>query len=493
MKPFRIFIFFAAVLVLLLLVSLLFPNEGIGIGGDLRLNFISLSDLNHRENLTTPDEIERLLAASTVTDDPESDPGIEHFQGSDLIPETEEEDQRFGPQVTPANADKLKLEVHRIQFAGASAALLYPFFRNLDQMTSGQKRPTRILHFGDSQIENDRMTALIRYRMQRLFGGTGTGLVQAIPLYSGSLSYRQEEEGEWLRYTYFGNRDSTIAHKSYGIMGAFASVPIPDGEEWPSLYYRFNTSRRGGQVRRIRVFMHSYVDDASLAFTVNREYSDTLQGIPGGFSVADFTHYEEISEAGIHFKLPEGGRIYGISFESAGGLQVDNIAMRGGSGLIFTAMNRSTQQAMLDELAPGLILLQYGGNVVPYMSSSYYRRAFKRQLRFFREMCPGTPVIVIGPSDMAIRENAHFVTYPGLEGIRNALRDAALESGCGFWDLYEAMGGQNSMASFVHADPPLASTDYVHFTNLGVNLVAEMFYNALMLEYKEYATQLVSR
>jgi hypothetical protein len=49
------------------------------------------------------------------------------------------------------------------------------------------------------------------------------------------------------------------------------------------------------------------------------------------------------------------------------------------------------------------------------------------------------------------------------------------------------------MASFVHADPPLASTDYVHFTNLGVNLVAEMFYNALMLEYKEYATQLVSR
>jgi hypothetical protein len=239
--------------------------------------------------------------------------------------------------------------------------------------------------------------------------------------------------------------------------------------------------------------MHSYVAGAALAFHVNEEYSDTLSGIPDGFSVSEYLHYEEIREAGIYFRLPEGGRIYGISFESVGGIQVDNIAMRGGSGLIFTSMNRGTQQAMLDELEPGLILLQYGGNVVPYMSSSYYRRAFKRQLKFFRELCPGIPVIVIGPSDMAIRENGYFVTYPGLVGIRDALRDAALESGCGFWDLYEAMGGESSMASFVQADPPLASTDYIHFTNLGVNLVAEMFYNALMLEYKEYVIQNESR
>jgi hypothetical protein len=112
---------------------------------------------------------------------------------------------------------------------------------------------------------------------------------------------------------------------------------------------------------------------------------------------------------------------------------------------------------------------------------------------FFKEVCPGIPVIVIGPSDMAVREDGQFISYPGLEGIRDALRDAARESGFGFWDLYEAMGGHNSMASFVHADPPLASTDYVHFTNLGVNLVAEMFYNALMLEYEEFEIQKANR
>jgi len=487
MKPFRIFIFFLAVLLLLLLVSLLFPQQGIGLGGDLRLNFMSVSDLIREDTTVSQVDVELLLAGSMVSDDPETEPETELFPGVGQVLKTPR------PQVVPANVDSLKEHVHRIRFSEAGPSVLYPFFRNLDRITPGQNSHTRILHFGDSQIENDRMTSLIRYRLQRHFGGTGTGLVQAIPLYSGSLSYQQEESGEWLRYTYFGKRDSTINHKSYGIMGAFASVPTPEDGSWPLLYYRFNTSRRGGKVQRIRLFMHSYVDDATVAFRANGTYSDTLRGLPDGFCVADFHLSEQINDVEISFNLPEGGRIYGISFESAGGVQADNIAMRGGSGLIFTSMNRRTQQAMLNALSPGLIILQYGGNVVPYMSPAYYKRAFKRQLDFFKELSPGIPVILIGPADMSVRENGQFSTYPGLEGIRDALREAALESGFGFWDLYEAMGGKNSMASFVHADPALASTDYVHFTNLGVNLVAEMFYKALMLEYTEYETQKTSR
>ena len=483
MKPFRTFIFFLATLVLLFLVALLFPEQGIGIGGDLRLSFMSLSDLNRHDSTGTAVRVEELLAKSMVTDDPESDPGTDPGFGAGSLEDT------ILSLVIPANVDSLKQNLYRIQFPEGGLAQLRSFFRNLDQISSGDMRHTRILHFGDSQIEVDRMTALIRYRMQKHFGGRGCGLVQAIPLYSGSLSYRQEESGEWLRYTYFGNRDSTIKHKSYGIMGAFASVPLPGEEGWPTLSYSFNTARRSGQIKRIRVFMHSYVDSATVVFQVNGIYTDTLTNLPGGFSVADFRHFEQVKDLSIAFNLPEGGRIYGISFESESGLQMDNIAMRGGSGLIFTSMNRATQEAMLDYLSPGLILLQYGGNVVPYMNPDYYRRAFKRQLQFFKEVCPGTPVIVIGPSDMSIRENGQFITYPGLEAIRDALKTAALESGFGFWDLYSAMGGYNSMASFVHADPALATPDYVHFTGLGINLVSEMFFNALMVEYNDMLKQ----
>jgi len=333
------------------------------------------------------------------------------------------------------------------------------------------------------------MSSLIRFRLQKHFGGTGTGLVQAIPLYSGNMAYEQDQKGEWFRHTYFGKRDSTIKHNIFGVMGAFASVPRAVDGEWPMLHYRFNTSRRKGKCDRIRVFLHSCADSASMVFQVNDTIADTLKNISHGFSVTEYRHHCQINDLRIYLNLPEGGRIYGISFESYTGLQMDNIAMRGSSGLIFTRMNREQQHAMMDHLSPGLLLLQYGGNVVPYMNPGYYRQAFKDELQYFKEICPGVPVIVIGPADMSVREKGRFKTYPGLEPIRDALKFAALESGFAFWDLFEAMGGLNSMASFVHTDPPLARTDYVHFTQLGINLMAEMFYNALMMEYTDYLSR----
>jgi len=483
MKPWRIFTFFAAVALALFLLSIVFPGEGIPLTGDLRLRFMEISDLKKDSPAENKQrEVEVLVAASTVTDDPEAG----------FIPAEVDVDSLPVPEkyIDPANADSLKRAVRNILFPPGEPRLLDPFFGKLAGLADGSIARTRILHFGDSQIEMDRMTALIRYRLQRQFGGSGTGLVQAVPLYAGRhLAYDQEVEGEWRRYTFFGTRDSTISHNSYGIMGAFTSVPIPKEGDWPAIHYAFNTSRRTGRFDRARVFLHSYRDGGAMALVVNDTIADTVRAIPAGFSVADYTHHSRIERLTMEMGLPEGGRIYGISFETYRGLQMDNIAMRGGSGLIFTKMNRELQIRLMEYLKPGLLVLQYGGNVVPYVNAAWYRRAFKRELIFLHDICPGVPVIVIGPSDMSLKEKGEFVTYPGVEKVRDALKEAALETGCAFWDLYEAMGGRNSMPSFVHADPPLASTDYVHFTALGVNLVAEMFYNALMAEYAAYLTK----
>jgi lysophospholipase L1-like esterase len=480
MKPLRIFIFFAVVAMLLVILALVMPRQGISVTKDIHLKFMHLSELLVRDTLERDRSVEALVAASTVTADPEA--GF-------LESEQQAADSPVLPVIDPANADSLKQSVYRIQFSENGSHLLDPFFKTLDGLRDGTVARTRILHYGDSQIENDRMTALVRYRLQRQFGGSGTGLVQAVPLYSGHMAYQQEQEGQWIRYTYFGKRDSTIRHNSYGIMGAYTSVPPSRGKRWPRLHYTFNTSRRTGKFDRIRIFLHSYVEGGSLAFMVNGMPIDTVRNIPDGFSVVEYRHFENVRDVRFDLNLPEGGRIYGISFESDRGLQMDNIAMRGGSGLIFSKMNRENQIRMMESLSPGLLILQFGGNVVPYINPGYYERAFGRELRFLKDICPGVPVIVVGPSDMSLKEKGQFVTYPGIEPVRDALRSAALENGFAFWDLYEAMGGYNSMPSFVHADPPLASTDYVHFTPLGVNLVAEMFYNALMTEYRVYASK----
>ena len=507
MKPFRIFIFFAAVLLLLFLIALLMPQQGVGIVGDLRFSFFSVPELFQKNSQSKDQTVELLLAASTVTDDPEElIPGPATFEPpvDPIMPEPEEPQKKESGQaeprkeaipkqpmkhINPANTDSLKRTINRIQFGAKGASVLDPFFQTLEGLQAGHVKRSRILHYGDSQIENDRMTALIRFRLQKLLGGTGTGMVPAVPLYSGHMAYQQEQEGKWLRYTIFGKRDSTIRHNSYGVMGAFASVPMVSDGEWPSLAYQFNTRRRTGQLNRVKIFLHSYVEDASMVFQVNDTIVDTISSISDGFSVADYRHHGAVKDFEVKMNLPEGGRIYAISFESDEGLQVDNIAMRGASGLIFTKMDRSLQEAMMDHLSPGLIILQFGGNVVPYMNAAYYKRAFKRELNFVKELCPGVPVILIGPADMSIKKKGEFISDPNVEPIRDALRAAATESGFAFWDLYEAMGGRNSMPSFVKANPPLGRPDYIHFSSLGANLAAEMFYNALMWQYNQFLDQ----
>ena len=63
------------------------------------------------------------------------------------------------------------------------------------------------------------------------------------------------------------------------------------------------------------------------------------------------------------------------------------------------------------------------------------------------------------------------------------MKEAALESGCCFWDLYEAMGGENSMSAWVKEG--LAQKDYTHFSYKGAQYVGEMLFNAIQDEIEK--------
>jgi len=87
---------------------------------------------------------------------------------------------------------------------------------------------------------------------------------------------------------------------------------------------------------------------------------------------------------------------------------------------------------------------------------------------------------------MSIKDKTNYVTYPYLEAVRDALKEATIKSNCIFWDMYEAMGGKNSMPKWVEAQPPLAASDYIHFTPKGAKKIAEKFTEKLFLMYDEF-------
>jgi hypothetical protein len=60
----------------------------------------------------------------------------------------------------------------------------------------------------------------------------------------------------------------------------------------------------------------------------------------------------------------------------------------------------------------------------------------------------------------------------------------AEKGGTAFWNLFEAMGGENSVVDWVEANPPLSAKDYCHLTPAGGRLVSDLLFEALMKEKK---------
>jgi lysophospholipase L1-like esterase len=134
-----------------------------------------------------------------------------------------------------------------------------------------------------------------------------------------------------------------------------------------------------------------------------------------------------------------------------------------------------------------MILLQFGGNAVPYISDTAavkrYGEWFASQIRLFQTILPNAAIVVIGPSDMATKEEQYMITYPMLVPVRNALRQAALNEDVLYWDVFEVMGGAGSMAAWVASSPALASSDHVHFTRRGAKKIASLLLQSLDAEW----------
>ena len=60
----------------------------------------------------------------------------------------------------------------RIYMPGDNIDYLDPFF---DALEAARERPVRIMHYGDSQLEGDRISSVLREAFQERFGGSGAG------------------------------------------------------------------------------------------------------------------------------------------------------------------------------------------------------------------------------------------------------------------------------------------------------------------------------
>jgi lysophospholipase L1-like esterase len=373
-----------------------------------------------------------------------------------------------------------------IQFPNGDSSLFQSFFRGLDSAGKGNN-VVRILHFGDSQIENDRITGYLRQRFQQSYGGIGPGM---LPFYEETptrISVEINSSKKARRYFLYG-KSVPAKHNKYSVLHSLfhlqRDTATLDPESKQTFTYQLKNSgfRRSSSferatflfrnpVSKLRISSPSFSKDKLEWTSPPSDSLKTLVWQTGGKKKSISIEVEGNSE----------NDFYGVCLDGLNGVAVDNIPLRGSSGLEFLKINPRFLQDQIRRLNVKMVILQFGVNVVPYDSPSYfwYENNMVRVIQTLKKADPDLQVLVIGVSDMAKKTGGQWQSYPNIDAIRKAQKNAAFRTKSGFWDLYEVMGGKNSIVAWAGTSPALAGKDYIHLTPRGAQVVGEFLFQAL--------------
>jgi D-alanyl-lipoteichoic acid acyltransferase DltB (MBOAT superfamily) len=345
----------------------------------------------------------------------------------------------------------------------------------------------RIMYYGDSQIEGDRITSFLRQTLRKGHGGTGPGLfLPLMPvMYTESVWLRSSSN--WERYNYLSYKTGEISHRNLGPFMAICRY-LPEGERASvpeKAFVRIRPSNvadsASSEYDILRVFYGNTEDVVNVVVKAddNEVFADTLKKGKGFNEIT--CPLKGAKDILIKFAGKVSPDIYGISIESKSGVIVDNIPQRGSAGLEFTMVDRDNLTEAYKTLSPDLFILHYGLNIVKNVREnySYYQKGLGRQLSLLKEISPSTPILVISLTDMAVNEGDSIKSYRNIPAIIDAQKQATLEAGAAFWDSYSAMGGESSIIKWAEKKPPLAQKDYVHFTYPGADTLSKILADAM--------------
>ncbi len=452
MQPARILFFLLSVFLMLGVLAAFFPEQGIALSEKFSLRFFSVRALIGMDELEPPE-----FAAASAAPLPSTKAALTN---------------RAKYHIDPSDST-------RLIYPNDDKSVLYPLFAELEK-ASQALQPIRILHYGDSQIEEDRMTSTIRQVLQSRFGGSGVGLISPKPL-TNSLSLSHSWSDNWQRYAVFGD-SSKPKHNRFGIMAAYC-----DYQETQALLSFKKKTSASPMLGATRISMLYGNAKAGTKVSLSGTTSHGEKTLQKGKRLAKLEWTLAQPEEPLRLRFTgQSPEVYAIALDGKNGVAVDNIPIRGSSGVEFVKMDSALFAENIKAMNVKAVIFQFGGNAVPYIKSQkeleWYETHLTKQFRLFKSL--GLHLIVIGPSDMSTKWKDKFVTYDYLPELRDMMLRLTHSFEGVYWDMYAAMGGKNSMPKWVKQK--LAIEDYTHFTRNGAEKVAQMFIQSFLKDYSEY-------
>lgn len=368
-----------------------------------------------------------------------------------------------------------------IPITGNTSQLSY--FYNSLRTTATQK--IRVAHYGDSEVEGDIITADIRDNLQNKFGGKGVGMLS---ITSQDIAFRTTT-----KHTFSSNWKQTNVLSGYLGTGNPAKLPIgmtgfmatPEGVSW----VRYETTGRFQNIKSFNVVRVFYTNakSSSIKYSFNNgaEQSVTLQ--PGS-GVKELTLSYPSGAQSIKITTSMAGQadFYGVSLEDGNGIYIDNFPWRGNTGISFRDLDVGVLKDFDRLCNYKLIIINFGGNQVSSGESNYdwFESQMVKIINNLKSTFPQSSFLLISVGDKSKKVGTRLMTDPLVLRLIESQKRIANTTGIAFWNLFEAMGGQNSMVDWVNANPPLAVKDYTHINLQGAKKIADMLTKSLLAGYR---------
>lgn len=361
------------------------------------------------------------------------------------------------------------------------------FYKKLDELQNGTRDKIVVVHIGDSHIQADYFSGMMREQLQRKFGNAGRGLV---------FPYRAAKTNEPRNFTTSTNVTWEAKRNVFpklplpiGISGitirtydssAYLDFNIQDAD---SLNYAFN---------KIKVFHYKAPDAFDLAVTdetqTNLAYINSRITTPDFFtteiSLRDTTHNFQ-----LHMIKSDSTQmqsmIYGVELEnSQKGLVYDMIGV---NGAMFAHYDSSVYFVdQLVSLHPDLVIISLGTNeaYTKYFTEHEFEENMDMLVSKIRAVVPDANFLLTSPPD-----GYRYRKYKNASVAKavTVQKNYCEKNNAAYWDFYHLMGGFGSIYKWYTKG--LAQRDYLHLTKAGYEIEGHLLFNALMESYYKSKVQ----
>jgi lysophospholipase L1-like esterase len=359
---------------------------------------------------------------------------------------------------------------------------LEPFFRALEASRKGERRaPVRIIHLGDSLIASDHITDVVRDRLQTRHGSGGKGFLfvdRPTPFAGRTVRTGKASPG----WSLVKLTDRTKPSEVLGYSGVnFSTDGRPQSTEYDVTGATF-----------AEVFFLTQPKGGIVEVRADGQLLGKL-----------FTRYARAEAAFAKFRFPLGTRklsllarggevqVYGTAVETGGpGVVYDSIGIPGATAKILLRADPDAFRKQLEHRSPSLVVVMLGGNEAYEYSRGWTtpeqaRASFDELMARVKRAAPGAACLLMTPLDAGTRTlDGRLALRGGTREVASVIRQAALDSGCAYWDIWKAMGGKGALARWDRAR--LMNEDLVHPRGIGGDVLGHLFDVALTSAFLEW-------